>query len=205
MRQFFLLWPFLSQLNSPSNNYFHSVCMTLYTVGYSKSAGRLHNKCAHSNDSSQITTHTHTHTPTYKDRHSETHALVYTHTHTQTHLSPSTQFHYSLLRTLSPAPEDELVTPVCICTQTLPDTNTTGTQGHTCMCKHTCSHVRARSHNMLLHLQLHAHAHEHTYVHEHTHENKHASMTLLLCNAYGHAHIHTNTHTLHRWSGLEKS
>lgn len=38
--------------------YVLSVYMTLYTGGYSKSIGRLHNKCADHNEIAQITTHT---------------------------------------------------------------------------------------------------------------------------------------------------
>ena len=140
----------VSKLNLPSDYYIHYVDMTLYTVSHTESMGWLNWMTA--------LKLLHTHTLTYRDRHKETHALIdgntHTHTHTHTHTSPSAQFLSRLLRTLSAAPENELVTHVCICTQTLPETNTTGIQGHTCMCM--CTHTH--THN----------THVHNYTHTHT-------------------------------------
>ncbi len=57
----------------------------MYTVGNSRSMGRLHNKCACLNDSARITTHTYLNI--YRQTQRNTHALVHTHTHTHTHTS----------------------------------------------------------------------------------------------------------------------
>lgn len=74
----------VSQLNQPSAHYAHYVCMTLYTVGYSRSMGRLHNKCACLSDSARITTHTYPNI--FRQTKTHTHTPLYTYTHT--HPSP---------------------------------------------------------------------------------------------------------------------